>query len=298
MDGSKRWLALARPRPRGWLLTVEPVGDVAALLPRLLQAARGAPVALGVDFPIGLPAAFARRHCSAFSGFPAFLKALSQQSTILQVARSLDEVGPLRPFYPHRGTRGMTRLSHAHALGLEDATSLSRLCDRATAHRPAGAPMFWTLGANQSGKAAIAAWRDLLLPALGRMPPPSLWPFEGAFRSLLRPGQVTVAETYPAEALRQLGLRPIGSKRRRADRLALVPGLRHAMTGLRACPDPALDALLLDGFGADAAGEDRLDCLLGVLCVLLVIEGRRPDAAPDDATILEWEGWVLGQDPP
>lgn len=298
MDRRKRWLALARPCPRGWVLSVEPVGDVGALLSRLHLAARGGPVALGVDFPIGLPDAFARRHCTAFRDFPEFLRALPGQLSMLEVARSLGEVGPMRPFYPHRGTRGMTRLSHALALGLETASDMSRLCDAATADRPAGAPLFWTLGANQTGKAAIAAWRDLLLPALDSLPPPLLWPFEGAFLSLLRPGHVAVAETYPAEALRQLGLRPIGSKRRRADRLELVPGLRDAMAGLQAWPDPTLEILLLDGFGADPAGEDRLDCLLGVLCVLLVIEGRRPDAAPDDIRVRRWEGWVLGQKSP
>ena len=63
---------------------------------------------------------------------------------------------------------GMTRAAHATALGWHGAAALSRACDRATAERPAGAPLFWTLGANQSGKAAIAAWRDMLLPGAGR----------------------------------------------------------------------------------------------------------------------------------
>ena len=49
------------------------------------------------------------------------------------------------------------------------------------------------------------------------------------------------------------------------------------------------------GFGADAAGEDRFDCTLGVLCVLNVLAGNRPDDAPADPWITCWEGWVLGQ---
>ena len=44
-----------------------------------------------------------------------------------------------------------------------------------------------------------------------------------------------------------------------------------------------------------AAGEDRFDCVLGVLCVLNVLAGNRPDTAPDDPWIRRWEGWVLGQ---
>ena len=85
---------------------------------------------------------------------------------------------------------------------------LSRWCDRATAERPAGAPLFWTLGANQSGKAAITAWRDWIVPALGahgrnpgrRNRPIRLWPFEGGLHALLAPGVAVLAEVYPAEA--------------------------------------------------------------------------------------------------
>ena len=50
-----------------------------------------------------------------------------------------------------------------------------------------------------------------------------------------------------------------------------------------------------DGFGSDAAGEDRFDCVLGVLCVLNVLAGNRPDTAPPEPWIRRWEGWVLGQ---
>lgn len=274
-------------------MSVQPVGDVATLLARLQTLAAGAPVALGVDFPLGLPRAYAALHAGDAQDFPAFLRTLPPG--FLDVCDTLAELGPGRPFYPRRGLAGMTRLSHALALGLPGAAGLSRLCDRATSERPAGAPLFWTLGANQSGKAAISAWRDMLRPALASPAPPALWPFDGALLQLLRPDRVVVAETYPAEALRQLGLRLPGSKRRQADRAALGPALRAAMAGLEAAPDPALHAWLDDGFGADAAGEDRLDCVLGLLCVLQVLAGRRTDAAPDDPWVQRWEGWVLGQ---
>lgn len=293
-------MALALPATAGWTLRVAPVGDVSTLLARLRAEARGAPVALGVDCPLGLPRAYVARHLDAGpaarpAGFPAFLRQLADRPGFLSVCRTLDEVGPARPFYPMRGVRGMTRLSHARALGLDGAAGLSRACDLATPHRPAGAPLFWTLGANQTGKAAIAAWRDLLLPALAGPRPPALWPFDGPLRTLLEGNRVVLAETYPAEAMRQLGLRMGGSKRRHADRLALVPALRQAMALLSAGPDAALDHLMAQGFGLDAAGEDRLDCVLGVLCVLQVLAGRRTDAAPDDPWVQRWEGWVLGQ---
>ena len=287
-------MTVATPGRAGWLLRCEPVGPVGTLLARLQAESRGGPVALGVDFPLGLPRAYAARHARGTPGFPAFLRGLASRPDFFRVAGSLDDVSPARPFYPARGIRGMTRHAHAAALGLASAADLSRQCDRATPDRPAGAPLFWTLGANQSGKAAIAAWRDLLLPALA-VQPPSLWPFDGLFRALLRPGHVAIAETYPADALRQLGLRIPGSKRRQVDRAALTPGLLAVMRTLGAAPDPELAALLAQGMGADAAGEDRFDSLLGVLCVLAVLDGRRPDAAPADPFIQAWEGWVLGQ---
>ena len=155
--------------------------------------------------------------------FPTFLRNAGKLPDFFSVCPTLDDIRPDRPFYPARGIAGMTRLSHALALGLPDASALSRACDRATAERPAGAPVFWTLGANQSGKAAIAAWRFLIMPALHRPssdPLRALWPFDGPFRSLLSPGSVALAETYPAEALRHLGIRLRGSKRRHTDRCA------------------------------------------------------------------------------
>lgn len=293
MDPGKRWMAVARHGPGAWQVSVQPVGDVATLLARMQALAAGASVAFGVDFPLGLPRAYAARHAGDAQDFPAFLRTLPPG--FLDVCDTLAELGPGRPFYPRRGLAGMTRLSHALRLGLPGAAGLSRLCDRATPERPAGAPLFWTLGANQSGKAAISAWRDMLRPALAGPAPPALWPFDGALLELLAPGRVVVAETYPAEALRQLGLRLPGSKRRQADRAALGPALHAAMAGLGAAPGPALHAWLDDGFGADAAGEDRLDCVLGLLCVLQVLAGRRTDRALDDPWVRRWEGWVLGQ---
>ena len=278
--------------PRWHVAAPEPVGDPATLLARLSEWARGEAVALGLDCPIGLPRAYAARHAIA-RDFPSFLRALSENVALLDVAPTLAEVSAARPFYPARGLAGMTRLAHALALDLPDAAALCRACDRATAERPAGAPVFWTLGANQSGKAAISAWRDLLAPALRSSRPPRLWPFDGPFRSLLAAGEIAIAETYPAEALRQLGLTATGSKRRQADRAAYAPALHAAMSRLCAVHD-APNALE-QGFGADAAGEDRLDCLLGALCVLSVVTGQRPDTTPPDPWITTWEGWVLGQ---
>jgi hypothetical protein len=270
------------------------VGSPEVFLDLLREEAAGGPVALGVDLPIGVPRTYAALRPEP--GFLGFLETIRGWPDFFLVCEALTDIRPDRPFYPARGIKGMTRASHALALGLGGASGLSRLCDRATAERPPGAPLFWTLGANQSGKAAIAAWRDMLLPALGsRRDGVRLWPFEGAFRALLSPGVVAIAETYPAEALRHLGIKLRGSKRRQSDRAAVADLLLAAMARLQVVPDAALVAAVTNGLGADPAGEDRFDCLLGVLCVINVLAGHRPDTIPDDPWLATWEGWVLGQ---
>jgi hypothetical protein len=269
------------------------VGDVAGLLPELRAQAGGGAVALGLDLPLGLPRAYAARRPE--TGFLAFLHVLSTTSDFFQVCAALGDVSLARPFYPARGLAGMSRAAHAAALGLYGPNALSRACDRATAERPAGAPLFWTLGANQTGKAAIAAWTRMLLPALASGEDVRLWPFAGPFRSLLAPGAVAMAETYPAEALRHLGIRLKGSKRRQTDRIGVAGLLLDAMERVNATPVEALTRAVRDGFGGDATGEDRFDCVLGLLCVLNVLAANRPDTAPDDPWIQRWEGWVLGQ---
>ena len=292
LDARKRWVCIARRRGGQWQASApRPVGDPATLAALLI--AEGGPAALGLDLPLGVPRGFAATRSEP--GFPAFLAGLAGKADFFAVSPTLETVSPARPFYPARGIKGMTRAAHAAALGLPNATGLSRLCDRATAERPAGAPVFWTLGANQSGKAAISAWRDWLAPALAAGAPFRLWPFAGALHDLLRPGQLAMAEVYPAEALRHLGLKLSGSKRAEAPRRALAPALRDAMAALHVSPDAALAEMIQAGFGPDAAGEDRFDSLIGLLGLIGVVDGKRPDFIPPDPLIRAWEGWVLGQ---
>lgn len=291
-DPRKRWVSVARRGVRGWRAEAPvPVGDPAALVAALL--AEGVPVAIGLDLPLGVPRGFAEGR--AEEGFVPFLRGLATRPGFFAVAAGLEEVSRERPFYPARGVKGMTRAAHAAALGLGDARGLSRLCDRATDERPAGAPVFWTLGANQSGKAAIAAWRDWLAPGLAAGAPYALWPFEGGLHGLLAPGRAVLAEVYPAEALRHLGLSLRGSKRARADRAGLADALRAALAARRIVAAGALEAMIADGFGADAAGEDRFDSMIGLAGLIGVLDGARPDFVPEEDAVRRWEGWVLGQ---
>jgi hypothetical protein len=292
IDPGKRWVSIAFQQGGVWHAAAPvPVGDPAALVRRLLKP--GAPLVMGLDLPLGLPRAYAAGRPEA--GFLPFLRGLTDRPSFFQVAAGLEDVSAERPFYPARGTKGMTRAAHAAALGMAGAAGLSRLCDLATTERPAGAPLFWTLGANQTGKAAISAWRDWLAPALAGGAPYRVWPFEGGLRELLAPGVAVLAETYPAEAMRHLGVRLPGSKRAREARLAANPSLHLVMQRLGVAPRPELERALENGFGADAAGEDRFDSLLGLLCVVGVLSGARPDVVPEDPWVRRWEGWVLGQ---
>jgi hypothetical protein len=291
-DWRKRWMSVAMRVSGVWHAAApRPVGDLGALLAGLL--APGQPVALGLDLPLGLPRTYAAARPEA--DFPGFLHGLAATPGFFEVSAGLDTVSPARPFYPARGIRGMTRAAHAAALGFNGPEGLSRWCDRATAERPAGAPLFWTLGANQSGKAAISAWRDWLVPALVAGAPVRLWPFQGGLHALLAPGIAVLAEVYPAEALRHCGLKLSGSKRAQGPRRALAPALRAAMAERQVVPAPVLATAVAEGFGADAAGEDRFDSVIGLLGLIAVLDGARPDFIPDDPWIRRWEGWVLGQ---
>jgi hypothetical protein len=56
---------------------------------------------------------------------------------------------------------------------------------------------------------------------------------------------------------------------------------------------PMLDAVG-DGFGARGDGDDRFDATVGLLGMIEVIEGRRPERSPAIQHV-EWEGWILGR---
>jgi hypothetical protein len=297
VDPRKRWITMARRGRSRWRVAAPvPVGDAAGLLGWLRGQAAGGPAVLGLDLPVGLPRDYVARHAGVMAAdFPAFLRNLTEPA-FFRVAAAIDEVGPGRPFYPARGAAGMARAPHAAALGVPDAASLLRRCDRAIAGRRAAAPLFWTLGPQQVGKAALHAWQFVLQPALARAAAPLLWPFAGALADLLVPGELAVCEVYPADALRQLGLRLSGSKRRQPDRAALARPLDAAMRALNAAAEPALAAAIADGFGADAAGEDRFDSVIGLLGLIGVLSGARPEGVPDDAWVRRWEGWILGLD--
>ncbi len=289
----KRWLAEATHSEAGWSVAAPtPFGDCAAFVDRLF--AGGGTVLAGFDFPIGLPVAFGRM--TGLADFPAALDAFGQGdwTEFFSVAERPEQISVRRPFYP-RVSSAETRQRHLlEALGVEDMDALRRRCERATPTRAAACSLFWTLGANQVGKAAIAGWREVLLPARRRGA--RFWPFDGGLERLARAGAPVLAETYPGEAYGHVGVAfgPGMSKRRQDDRRAAMRGLpawadRH---GVRF--EAGLSARIADGFGPSDRSEDPFDALIGLLGMLEVVDGRRA-AFPATEVPDRWEGWIMGQ---
>jgi hypothetical protein len=297
-DPVKRWMCVAEWRSDAYrVLSPQPVGELESFLARVAVSSNGSTCLVGFDFPIGLPVADAHR-----AGIDSFRDMLGQfgqgdWADFYRLAERADEIAVRRPFYPRRpgGTRQVQLL---RGLGVASREDLLRRCERQTAQRAAAAPLFWTLGAKQAGRAAIIGWRDLIAPGLAESGGGlSLWPFDGDLGTLLNAGQIVVCETYPAEACVQLGLRPPGrgwSKRSQVGRRAQAPALLDWVARRNLQLDADLRASVSDGFGASPGGEDPFDALLGLLAMLGVVLGSRTAGAPDDAAVRRLEGWILG----
>lgn len=302
-DPRKQWMCVAELRGgrRYHIASPEPVGTPGSLLHRLRDRANGDGVAVGFDFPIGMPAEYARR-----AGIRDFLEVLPQLghdrwADFYTVASTPGDISLTRPFYPQRP--GGTNQRHlTEALGVADITDLLRICDRANETRGAASPIFWTMGGKQVGKAAIRGWREVLAPALrdGDLDV-TIWPFDGDFTELIARGGIVIAETYPAEACLHVGLTPPGrgwSKRSQDGRRA-----QGELIEAWACQRPVelhdeLRARVGDGFGPSKSAEDPFDAMLGLLSMVDVALGYREDGAPDSDVVRAVEGWILGQADP
>jgi hypothetical protein len=291
----KRWMARAVRRPGGGYLASAPgpAGPLGAFWGGLAADAGAGAILVGFDFPIGLPAAYARR-----AGFVDFLEALDGfGDDFYEVARTPEEISLTRPFYPDR-PGGCRRRHLVDALGFESWDSLHRHCDRPTPSRPAACPMFWTLGGNQVGKAMIVGWRDLLAPARRNGVGIAVWPFEGGLAELIHGHRFVVAETYPGEVYGhlRLSLRAHGGKRSQAARSANAGRLMEWTSQANVALAPALRAEITAGFGSDPGADDRFDAVVGLFGLINVVRGARPSGEPDDPAVRRIEGWILGQD--
>ncbi len=302
----KRWLVRATRQTNGRYLAHEPalVGPPETLIARLqAEAGPGGPVLLGFDFPIGLPLGYAEQL-----GVGDFLTLLPQLgrgkwADFYQVAERAEEISLHRPFYPRR-PGGKKQQHLLDGLGVASINELRRQCDLPQPGRRAAAPLFWTLGGQQVGKAAISGWQTILVPALlSERSDVAIWPFDGPLFELFRPNRVIIVETYPAECYGHLGLtfaRRSGrrsGKRVQASRASNASALLKRAQTAQVDLAPGLQALIEDGFGPGAEGEDPFDATIGLFGMLNVILGYRPPGTPDAEAIRKIEGWILGQQP-
>jgi hypothetical protein len=299
-DPRKCWMTIGRLRGQRYRLGLpQPVGEVSTLFQRLAELAGGGQVLLGFDFPIGLPLAYAR--AAGIDRFLDVLPALGRGAwrEFYDIAARPSDIGIGRPFYPLRpGSAAHFHLTSA--LGVADIHALRRACDRGGGHRRDACPIFWSLGGQQVGRAAISGWRDLLAPAVRANAGVAIWPFHGSLPDLLRCSPYIVAETYPAEACLHLGLaapgrgwsKRDGAARQRQGRRLLAWA---AQRGVQLNTD--LRTAIRSGFGPRPDGEDPFDSVLGVMAIVEVLLGGREDGAPRDPAVTEVEGWIFGQQP-
>lgn len=287
------------------------VGDLSTLMARLkAMAGPGNTVFVGFDFPIGLPLAYARK-----TGIKDFLTILPQlgQGAWVEFYRPAETPGQIhihRPFYPLRS--GSARQSHlVSGLGMASMDDLRRQCELPWSagglSRRAACPLFWTLGGQQVGKAAITGWRDVLAPALQQQEALSIWPFSGRLEQLLshpidgHANRVVIAETYPAEFYTHFGVtfsnHKRGSKsgkRVQADRKTNAPRLLNWAMEAGVHLDSALQSQIGDGFGPSSSGDDAFDATIGLFGMLNILLGRRDPFEPPEGPRRDIEGGILG----
>lgn len=296
---NKRWMACAKRHSgnRWTACAPEPVGEVSTLLKQLTRlAGQNGSTLVGFDFPIGLPLAYAQR--AGINDFLTFLPRFGHDvwETFYMPAEEESQISLQRPFYPAK--LGNAKQAHLYrALGVNSINDLRRRCELARPGRRAACPLFWTMGAQQVGKAAIHGWQYLLTPAIGDTALDLvIWPFSGTLKELCRPGRIVVAETYPAEFYVSLNL-SFGktSKRDQNVRQAKAPLLFDWAARQSVELQPTLQAEIATGFGEQTNGEDRFDAVVGLFGMLDSVQNEQAKIEPKDAIIFRIEGWILGQ---
>lgn len=292
----KRWLAQATRQPNGRFLIddLRPVGLLTGFWPNLRAGLpQDALTMAGFDFPIGLPKAYADQV--GVADFLALLPWLGtgEWADFYRVAETADQIGLKRPFYPYKP--GGTKQQHLlDALNVDHMNQLRRLCDLPGNNHSAAAPLFWTLGAQQVGKAAISGWRDLLAPALREEDTAvTLWPFAGQWNDLCRPGQTIVVEAYPAAYYRPLGINSVNKRDFISRKAACCTLLDWAEANEVALVD-WVETAVRDGFGPKPSGEDPFDALVGLLGLLRPMLHDVPITAPPATAVCQIEGWIFG----
>jgi hypothetical protein len=293
----KRWCAKATLGTDGCYTAFAPerVGNLGSLIKQLRTEASETGCAFaGFDFPIGVPEFYAKR--AGISKFRPWLSGLGsgEWKDFYSVCDKPDQISVHRPFYPNGAYKERRKVDLFRGHGVENVAPLLRRCERGGKGQKQACCLFWTLGGNQVGKAAISGWRDVLAPALRNGGPVSLWPFDGALSSLLMPGNVVVAETYPAECYGWFSEDPLGSKRNKDDRKKFGTSLLRWADDHTVAVEDGLKKEIQGGF--PHGEDDAFDAVVGLVGMLLVCLGERSPVEPDERIIRQVEGWILGRE--
>jgi hypothetical protein len=138
----------------------------------------------------------------------------------------------------------------------------------------------------------------VLAPALREGGRISLWPFDGPLHSLLVPGKVVVAETYPAECYGWFPKDPPGSKDTLGSKSDQHDRKKFGASLLRWADAQSVtlaNCLTEDIQGGFPQGDDAFDAVVGLFGMLQVCLGQRETGEPDDREIRNIEGWILGR---
>jgi len=247
----------------------------------------------GFDFPIGIPAHYAR--CAEVPSFRTFLQELGtgKWSEFFRVCDSPDEISVYRPFFPNRSDAGVLRQNLFDGHGVTSMEPLLRRCERGGNGQKQACSLFWTLGGNQVGKAALYGWKDVLIPALRGGGPIGLWPFDGKLESLFAEKRLVVAETYPAECYGWFPGERIRSKADPDSRREFAKRLLDWAQASGVDVEDSLRIEIRDGF--IVGKDDAFDSVIGLFGMLQVVLGKRDAGEPDDIATRDIEGWILGR---
>lgn len=296
---NKRWMCTAVLEGSNYRLSApKQVTNAGKLIQNHIYQAKDGGVILGFDFPIGFPKSYANR-----AGVDKFIEVLpelgsGQWRDFFKLAERPEEISIYRPFYPFR-PGGTQRSQLVQGLKVENFTELLRRCEFGNENRNDACSLFWTLGGNQVGRAAISGWREILIPSLRAMKTDiAIWPFDVQMDQLTEFKSAVIVETYPGDACVQIGLGAAGrgwSKRNREHRINKAQTIKKIANEM-GLDIKSIEAAVDDGFGYSDVGEDQFDALIGLLGMLSVVLGIRDDGLPDDESVRTVEGWIFGQE--
>jgi hypothetical protein len=299
-DATKRWSCKAARHGDGryFISAPQPVGDLGRFVELLRASTANGPVLAGFDFPIGFPRAYGeragitdfRRWLATFDGWPD-----------LRPVSTLEEVTVQRPFYPLSvpvkgvANKGAFRKRLLERDVVAGNDPLLRGCDVGSGGRTA-CSLFWTIGPNQVGQAAVSGWRDVLKPLLANDEyQVAIWPFDGSLVDLLAVHRVTVVETYPAEFYSSgyFGADltgPAGEPFAKSKQLHLEHATRKLLAWATAAGCHVEDeGAYLQSIAAGK--DDAFDALIGCLGMFVCLQ--RPWSELVHASPIE--GWIFGR---